>query len=674
MKKLSLCWLIPIAAWVYAAIASPYPYHATWDSSQVYTLDAMIAGAGQVPDHLFHPNMVPLVLYRHVFLPLGKLFGWISISSITELEAASNPYLAFAETAQYLIQLGVLFALVFLTFTYLTVFELLRPQLDALRGRAAWLLAVTLAAVALASRNAPFMLVWVRHETIGIALWSVATYCTVRAARAPTARRFVVLAGLFSGAAVLSKVQLIGGVAVLPFLYGFLLAEAPPPPTVRERRATVALAFVVLASIAAVHALAYVAFTHGELPRVAFDKFLRAKHFVPIAPACAALFFAAVAVAMRRANAWPRAAAIAARLTLFAASFTAVLALALLLGTTWRDRSGALYLTYIYSFMFGQLSQGAATGYIKPIVWSRLAAVFAVFGAVLAAVAVGHVRSRGRLPRARLVAGIAAVSVAVLAAAVLLRPSPRKDGLLLDAWLLLAALVAWRLLLALYSERRVLLVGGAIAWLAVGFQVVGLSRFHEASYAAGAYDYSVTRWKEFSYGFRGKPYRAIMRRAYPTEAAWLSAFRWAGEDAELELLFDQVFGGAGPKLGDTALAFEGARIGADRDWKITAISPELSGALLVPLRAGAVRLGVRADLDFYLLSAAAPRLASPKAARATSIALEARRDGAIEPVRWSVLSLAPGALSAEVGEGATIAIRHRDGRAGERPGLRGGRR
>lgn len=656
VKRLALLWLLPTAVWGYTSIASWYPYYAMWDSSLVFTLDAFIVGADQVPDHLFHPNMVPLVLYQHLFLPVGKMLGLISVSSIAELQLLSNPYLAFAETAQYLIALGGLFALVFLSFMYLALFELFEPHLQSLRGYAKGLFILTLTALALSWKNLPYMLIWVRYEPVGIAMWAIALYATVRAAREPERRRFIFLAGFFSGAAVLSKVQLAGGVAILPFLYAFLVEGALSLPQKKERWFAVVLAFAVFVFLSSVHAAAYAAFSHQELPRVAFDNYLNAKYFVPVAPGIAFLFFIIVACIMKWANRFPFLSAGAVRLSWFAAAFCAILLLSLLLGTTWHDRTGTLYLTYIYSFMFGQFSLGWATGYIKPVVWGDHITLYVVFAALLITVFVGWWRAPGGLSRARLGAGASAVAVAVLSMVVLLRPAAGKDGMLHDAWLVLAAIIAWLMLLTLFSEKKVLLIGCVVAWFAVGYHVVGLTGFHDSSFHGGDYVYNIKKWKAFSYGFRGNMYKKLMRNAYKKEEAWMAAFSWSNEIDVLKLLFRQSLGEEAVPLGETLLAVEGGQFGAHENEKIVTVADELSGALIVPLKQRS-RISVRADMDFFLIADAAPRFAEGKP---LPLPLVFETAGGKQARNYLVYSLSAGNVSIESGgEFTAIAIKHR---------------
>ena len=78
MKFLIFTVLIPIYVVIYSSITSGYPYYAFWDSSVVYAIDAMITRSGQLPDHFFHPNLVPLILNGYVFLPIGKFLGLIT--------------------------------------------------------------------------------------------------------------------------------------------------------------------------------------------------------------------------------------------------------------------------------------------------------------------------------------------------------------------------------------------------------------------------------------------------------------------------------------------------------------------------------------------------------------------------------------------------------------------
>jgi len=649
-----LLFALPAAVLVYIAIAAPYPYYATWDSSQVFTLDALIAGAGQLPDHFFHPNAIPLVLYR-LLLPIGELLGCISVSSIEELQSLSNPYLAFAETTRYLIAVGAVFAFVFLAFMCSTLFELLEPCAKSLRGRSARFLALTAAALALTWKSFPFMLIWVRHETIGLSLWSIALYSTVRAARAPQRGAWVLLAGFFSGAAMLCKMQLIGGVLALPFLYVFLSNGSPALPSPKKRLVLVALAFGVFAFLSALHLWTYSSFVRGELPRVAFDKYLKAGQFAPIAPACALLLALATAAAAKWASLRPELAAHALRLPPFAAAFCAPLLFMPLIGTTWSERAGALHFTYIYSFMLGQLGMGEATGYIKPIVWSDHIAPIAAFAAALAAAAIGWARRRERLSRARFIAGLAAVTVTVLAIALLLRPSPRKDGMMHDAWILLAALVVWRMLLALFSEKRMLLVGCAAAWLCVGYHIHGLAGFHERNYVAG--EYSLVKWKEFNYGFRGKAYRNLMRKAYPTDAVWMEAFDWSLDLGGLKLLLTQSFPDTDVEPGKTMLAVANGRFGDRGAETLSSVDAQLDGAILIPLSHGLSRVAPRADLDFFLVTDEAPEKLDGKV-RSVPLSFESRTGGRAK--KYLVYSLAPGVVSIDTGDaGSAIAVKRR---------------
>lgn len=655
-KNPLLLWLmIPAVLSAYAVIASAYPYYAKWDSSMLCTLDAFLVGAGLVPDHLFLPNMVPVVLFRYVWLPIGVLFGWISASSIDQLEASANPYLPFVETTAYLILVGYVYALVFLTFMYLSFFRLFEPQLATTRGRLAAFLVISLTALALVWEHLPFMLYWVRYETVGIALWSVALYLTICAASKPTNRRWIVLAGFFAGAAVMSKIQLAGGAALLPFLYVFLLRESPPRLGSAERWICVALATGVAALLAVIHYLAYSAFTNDELPRVAFDTVVRpTMRFVPISPAFAGALAVTVLVVTKSAERHPIVAALAARGVFFSVAFCSVLLLGLSIGTTWSDRLGVLYWTYIYSFNFGQLAFGEATGYLKPIPWGQHSVLFVFCAAAIAAIALGWVRARERMPRGKLIAGVATVVTAVVAIVTLTRPGELpKDGMLISAWTTFVLVMVWRLLLELYEDRKVLLLGCTVSCLWVGWQIASLSSFHETHYRADFHAYNTKRWRVSTYGFRGDRYEKLMRRSYANTAAWRRALRWSLDIAGTKLLLTQVFRNREVRLVDTMLAFKGSRLGVGDAEEIKRISRPLDGALLVPLEPGRAVLGIRADHDFYCISSGSSRVVSGKHRAMEKLQFGAARGGeAIET--YSVHKLVHGEVVLDVGAGTTM--------------------
>lgn len=625
-KNVLLLWLLPFIIFGYFSVASPYPYYSMWDSSHIYTLDALIAGSGQLPDHFFHPNMIPLVLEKYIILPIGILTGFLSTSSLSDLAKAPNPYLPFAETAEYLLAFGYMYMLVFLGFMYMAFFRLFSPQLAWNHGLTRKILIAALTGLSLIWIYIPVMAIWIRYETVGLALWSISFYSTIRASEGSNKWQWIALAGFFSGAAVLSKIQLAAGVAILPFLYVYLLKEKPLVPGPLGRLTCIMLVGGAFVFLSIVHYKAYYAFTNNDLPCVAFSTVIKSMSWRPLAPIGMGLLTFITSVAIIHTQRWPLAAGLLARIAVFAAAFVSILLFSLTLGSTWGDSAGSLYWTYIFSFGLGQHAFGEATGYFKPIDWSYHFPVIKAFSAAIFILALSYITSNNRISRLKFISANLLLLITVVMIVILTRHSLFKDGMMYMVWVTVAAIIAWHLMFKLHKSRHLVWVGCIMSLVWTGWQVAEISQFHQDKHSGGFnYNYIVNKWKNYSYNCRGTAYRKLIKRSYPKKESWESAFHWTLDIPGTKLLLAQVFQNRHIKLTDTALAFEKCRLRSGKPERISNLSQEITGALLVPVNEKRIVLHPRADYLLYIITTNRPSLLKGKQPRKTKLSFSVEK-------------------------------------------------
>ena len=600
MRYFAYSALICLFAASYFLIAKPYPYYTAWDSSMFIAVDSMIAASGQIPDHFYHPNTIPLVLNRWIFLPLGKELGLISVSSILALQKIPNPYLAFAETTTYLIGLMYFFVTLFLVFFSICIHKILQP-INQITISKFPLLLITISILGICWGNLPHQLYWIRYETMGLTFWSIALFFTIQFAYHPEKTYLVWLAGLFSGAAILSKIQFLGGVAVLPFIYGFL-SEHTNKSTKAQKQQAVGLLFILFVAISLTHASAYYQFTHHTLISAAFTRDLQGGHFFPLAPISLLILTITAAFLLLRHITLPDAFLnhfVYFSYFLFATIGT--LFFALLLGNNWSDRLSALNLSYIYSFMLGQTCVSGQTQGCSPKIISTFSnQLLFLYVFFIAGITFLSYKKKAKFTQSW-ICGIISIVLLLLSIKVFLRPdSMAKDGLIQSVWITLAAIIFWRLAYIVFPIRRTIYLGLILAWGAIAYHSYQLWNFQKVHFEAGGYQYNIDKWKNFSYGFRENQYVDLIDKAYPTELSWSTAFSWSKNITELKLLLKQVFRDSNLKLKDTILCFPGAFISINADEKIQIVPEELYGALLVPIQNSAI-ITPRADFHFYLL-------------------------------------------------------------------------
>jgi ABC-2 type transport system permease protein len=605
--KFIIVILAPIYIAAYALIGLVYPYYSAWDSSMVYALDALIAGSHQLPDHFFHPNMIPLVINGYILLPLGKLLGYISIDSIDNLKLIPNPYLSFVEVTKFLISMGYLFAYLFITSMYLSFKGLLDPYTSGLSKKWIFISQLMIALLSFSWGSLPNMLIWIRYETYGIVFWALSLLVMISATKSNRPIALFFLSGLLAGCAIFSKIQLIGSVVCLPFLY-YAITKNPIEISKKSfTKIVIPIAAFLAIGISVLHAKTYYDFLNNRIIDVAFLNHLNSNNFIPVGPILAiVLLVISIFIGYRYKEVPKLISSNILLITIFTLGIFLVIFVSLVLGSTLHEKKSAIEATYIFSLMFGQLALkylGNKVGSFE--VTPPLILVFFLFSILL----IGIFRSIKsqyfhKVNLREYLFSTLSIFILLIACNIFLRnDEPKKDTTLLHAWIMLAAILLLRLFFITIVNKKITWCLSIAISLSITFiQLKELKNYHKNYFTNNEYYYLKAQWKNFTYGYRQNQYTALMARAYPLEKSWNSVFLMSKNIDDIKLLLVQIFRNREIQLKDTALGEEESFLSLALQEKIKDLSPELRSSIVVPSLKGEVIIASRADYKTFLLT------------------------------------------------------------------------
>ena len=214
----------PFIYLIYQSIYSSFPYYIYWDSTHIYAMDILLSSSNIMPDHFFHPNMFPLILYKYIFVPVGKLLNIISINNINELKNSSNPYLAYSEFAEYILSVCKISFMLFCAFMYINIIKIIRIHIYNFNKIYLFINSLLFLLISFIWANSIFINTVIRYETIGLLLCSISLYFTITASNISDKYSVnhtlcILASGFFAGAAFLSKILFAGYIISIPLIY-----------------------------------------------------------------------------------------------------------------------------------------------------------------------------------------------------------------------------------------------------------------------------------------------------------------------------------------------------------------------------------------------------------------------------------------------------------------------
>ena len=212
---------LPIIFIFYQYIVSSYPYFFANDSSLIYIKDIISVCNNIIPDHLLHPNMIPLVIYEYIIIPFGRFFNIIPDIHLCNLQNTFNPYMNYAEVTEYVLLISKIASIVFMVILYLVIVNFLKLS-HFIKNK--YILFITLLSIFIVLSINEFLFdgyvyygTVIRYETTGILLSSLSLYFIILTSNYDIDsfkhRFYIIISGFLIGGGILSKI-LVGAWAI----------------------------------------------------------------------------------------------------------------------------------------------------------------------------------------------------------------------------------------------------------------------------------------------------------------------------------------------------------------------------------------------------------------------------------------------------------------------------
>ena len=596
----------PFIILIYQSIYVSFPYYYSWDSTHIYTMDILLSQSGIMPDHFFHPNMFPLVLYKYIFVPIWKLLNIISITNISELENSVNPYLPYSEFAEYILSICRLSFMSFCAFMYINIIKIMGRHTQNFNKIYLFINALLFLLISFIWGSSVLLNTVIRYETIGLLLASISLYFTIMASDIEDKYSLnhilcILASGFFVGAAFLSKILFAGFMVASPLIYMSLNNYGYKYSNELNNK-YLKISFNILLVSTIIIIIFYLIFAYFVMTeKIIPTAFLNLSHknsllilgfIFPLSFLILTIFIFLILINKIVINSKIK--AIIYPFTLYIVSCVYPIFFAI----TLPKGMHTLFNTYIFSYGLGHFSIFATmvinSKYIIAIVILIVLVYFAYN--IIKTIKLSNILNINRIILQII------MSIILVLFAFLIKKGLRadeKDLIIANSLLIIALFVLYRNILYVDIKKYFSVIFIIISLLYISNQLLNLINFNK-NITKSSYVFTQTEWKDFSYGFRENKYVNIMQNAYKTEEAWNAAFYWTRNIKQVRKLLSQI-AIKNNYLKDTAIAENGIYLSKDK--LITNIDENLKGGLLIPLSDEVNKIYLRTDYDFYLITA-----------------------------------------------------------------------
>ena len=606
--------LFPFIFIIYQSIYSSYPYYVDWDSSQIYSKDILLVASGLFPEHLLHPNMIPLVLYKYIFIPIGKLLKIISISNIYELENSLNPHLAFTEFTEYILTICRISFFLFITIMYINIVKIMQIQNIIKNKFTIFIFSLSVLIILSISTfvySAGIKLITViRYETTGLLLASISLYFIISSSSVKKLddnkhKLFLILSGVFVSAAVLSKIMFLGWIIGIFLIY--ILLNLDKYFFYKENKNIGCISNVLIFTtifIILLNILISLSFNSGKLLPSAFIDRINKKYLVYAQiPIPAFFIILSLIIYLVKNNIIKTNYIIKIFLNNFliyvlSCFYTILLALLLPMPVD------TLFTTYIFSYSGGSIlalinSAGSYSLFTQKVLW------YMIFMFIISVLIFIYVIKNIRILFKNIFTINIIINITLIIISFLFIKALRagSDKLITTSLLVVSIFIFVKNIFNILPNIKILKYIFFIILFVIAAKILVTNiRSIRYSPAASNYVYDVNTWKTYSYGKKnGIRFANLFKNSYPSNESWNYALFWARNIKQTRRLLTQVKINNN-SLNDTIIAYSNSKIDKDGKNTISNIDDKLCGGLILPIKENNNRISLRADYDFFFIS------------------------------------------------------------------------
>ena len=599
----------PFIILMYQSLNLSFPYYYAWDSTRIFSTDILLVSSNIMPEHFFHPNMIPLVLMKYIFIPIGKLLGIISISNIKELETSFNPYLQYVEFTEYILNLVRLIFLLYTTFMYINIVKIMK--IHKIYSNKIFLFFISLLFLISSTvfTNMVFMNNVIRYELMGILLSSISLYFILLASEQEDISSkkhifYLILSGVFSGCAILSKILLVFLSAVIFISYIILnLSKYTKIPSFKFNfyKISKILTFVIVAFLF-IDILVF----SGITIKTAFRAPKYNLQLLSIQLIILSYFIILLVLTILL---YKNKIILRANFKLFIYNFSIFVISflsPLLLSFSLPNGHSIFILTYINSYSGYNTVLSYGNDKFALICFILITGiVFSVFTLFILNKKQNIQNKINEIISKKYLLIKILLSLFLIFISFAFSKMLRNDGrdnIISYSMILISFFIFIRNIIFITKFKKIFIT--ILSIILTIYSVSSLYRFKKYSsefLTKSAYVYTKEEWKNFTYGLNATRFVSILEKSYETEEAWNTSFYWSRNIKQTERLLKQV-NITNNSLKDSIIANNNSKVSIDGIYKISNIDENLKGSLILKLSDITNNIFLRADYDFYFIS------------------------------------------------------------------------
>ena len=601
---------------IYQNIVLRYPFNFGWES-QAFILDIFLSVNNRMKDVFIWPGITPDILFKYIFIPIGKLFNILNIPTFNDLKQSLNPFFLYKEFVDYIFIVNRAILLIFSIIMYINIINILKPTFHLLNKYLLYIIAIFIAILAFILPST-LTLFFYRPEPSGLLMWSIALFFTIKASKTNSYyyhKLYIILSGLFIGFAYLQKLLFFGGVIIIPLIYFIIKENEFEYKNIYDKKSF--LIFVILTSVLIIfNIILYYIIVNKKLIAVNFfilnrkgisnplTKILIAQLILPIICIFISLFLYMIKIKkIQLPN------IVKIYIYYFVIYITSVIS-SILITLTLPNGIQSLFNGYLFSFAPTQfflsiISKNIGNNSSIPIIitsiiifllllipiykfnifYSKRRLFFSVL-MLLISIFINYVLSRGRLNIHYSGLGVTGLdqlvgfSFIIISIIVLLREA------LLNIKLKYISVSMFSIIVIIYS------------YFCFNRMEFVYNKYTEHS----SYFYTIKEWITWSYyNLRGTEYVNILKNVYSDDKSINYVIRWSKDIKKVKTLLLSI--NNNNNLSDTIIAAENQYLDIDKNKQITYIDSKLEGNLIVKLKNdNENKIYLREDYNFYLIS------------------------------------------------------------------------
>ena len=613
--------LLPFVFLLYNHIRLSYYYYFMTDSTNQYAKDMLLISMNLMPEHLLHPNMIPLVLFKIIFIPFGKFFNILTNITFEDFERSLNPYFIFIEMAEYSINVFYIAFFIFLSIMFINGIKIINKY-NIIKNKFLYtIISILIFIFFILPSSTHIFYIFnifiniIRYEIFGLLFASISLLFIILSSETRTCidnkhKLYIIISGVFSGFAVLSKIQLAGWAVLIFIIYILLnldkLYEYKKENNNINYKNIFILLLIFTLALIIFNFVIYKLFITKSIKssyllydidpkKLIYLQSLLPISFVILTAIISLIYFNKIKISY-----------ITRLLIKYFVFYILAMLFPLILSLLLPNPFDSMANTYILSYAGGSILSIINWGYgygdaSKNVLKYLIIFMFLFILILMATMIFIYKKKKITISKTKL---NLIISILILIISILFMNTIRKGGtdFFISVYLIKFSILLFFVNLLSYKKYNNIILLVCIILLSINMYkslVYIKNNIPNIFVINNNIYYNQDIWKSHTYSTdRGTIYTNIMEISSINADVWNSSFYWSKDIRKTKSLLSQTYS----KLTDVTVSDNGAVISKELNEYISSIDKNISGGLLLILKNNDNYINLRPDYDFYFVS------------------------------------------------------------------------